>query len=274
MKPFLVSLLSIALLAGAAWWLLRDKAPEERALHLPPVVEIEPEPLIRHPVPERLPQPEPEADEAQQQDTEVSVLAAVLPASLPELDQSDQALFSIVEYLVANPRLAELLAPRDLIRRFVITIDGLGGPAVPLDHLPVSSPGGTFLVERAGEVFRINPRNYERYRQHVAFLDQLDSRRLAETYIHFYPLFQQAYRELGYPQGFFNDRLVTVIDELIATPEITDPVPLEQPHVFYVYADPALEERTAGQKLLLRMGPDNATIIKRKLREIRQQIVR
>jgi hypothetical protein len=37
----------------------------------------------------------------------------------------------------------------------------------------------------------------------------------------------------------------------------------------YVFADPALEARPAGQKLLIRMGPNNAAAVKAKLTELR-----
>jgi hypothetical protein len=40
----------------------------------------------------------------------------------------------------------------------------------------------------------------------------------------------------------------------------------------YQFADPKLEELSAGQKLLLRMGPANAAIIKVKLHELRAQV--
>ncbi len=39
-----------------------------------------------------------------------------------------------------------------------------------------------------------------------------------------------------------------------------------------MFADPELEARSAGQKILLRTGAANATAIKAKLREIRQEI--
>ena len=39
-----------------------------------------------------------------------------------------------------------------------------------------------------------------------------------------------------------------------------------------LYADPALEARSAGQKILLRMGRDNAAPLMAKLQEIRAQI--
>jgi len=106
----------------------------------------------------------------------------------------------------------------------------------------------------------------------VAVIDKLDMQRLAAVYIRFYPLFQDAYQDLGYPNGYFNDRLVQVIDSLLAAPAPAGPVELVRPNVMYMFADPALESRPAGQKLLLRMGPDNAAVLKTKLTELRAAI--
>ena len=58
-----------------------------------------------------------------------------------------------------------------------------------------------------------------------------------------------------------------MIEHLIATPDVNGPVNLIQPNVLYRYADADLEARSAGQKILIRMGPKNASIIKTKLRE-------
>jgi hypothetical protein len=82
-------------------------------------------------------------------------------------------------------------------------------------------------------------------------------------------LFQQSYQNLGYPNGYFNDRLVEVIDVMLATPDPKGPIQLVRPNVMYTFADPALEARPAGQKLLIRMGPENAQAIKAKLKELR-----
>jgi hypothetical protein len=90
--------------------------------------------------------------------------------------------------------------------------------------------------------------------------------------VHFYPLFQQAYQALGYPNGYFNDRLVVTIDNLLAAPDITTDIAVVRPNVMYQFADPKLEDLSAGQKLMLRMGPTNAAIVKAKLRELRAQV--
>jgi flagellar biosynthesis/type III secretory pathway protein FliH len=91
-------------------------------------------------------------------------------------------------------------------------------------------------------------------------------------YVRLYPLFQQAYEELGNLDGYFNDRVIEVIDDLLATPEIIGPIALTQPHVMFEFADAELESRSTGQKLLLRMGPENAARVKAKLREFRERI--
>jgi DUF3014 family protein len=87
-----------------------------------------------------------------------------------------------------------------------------------------------------------------------------------------YPLFQQAYQELGYPKKYFNDRLVQVIDHMLATPSIKEPVALVRPKVLYEFEDPELEDLSAGQKIMIRIGPENAAAMKAKLREIRQEL--
>ena len=70
----------------------------------------------------------------------------------------------------------------------------------------------------------------------------------------------------------FNDRLVDVIDLLLATPTPEEPITLMRPKVLYEYSLEELEELSAGQKLLLRMGSEHAATIKEVLREFRAQI--
>ncbi len=107
----------------------------------------------------------------------------------------------------------------------------------------------------------------------VGVVRKLDMKQVADVYLRFYPLFQSSYRDLGYPNGYFNDRLVQVIDSLLATPQPAGPVELTRPNVMYTFADPTLEALPAGQKLLLRMGPNNEAAVKAKLKELRAIVV-
>jgi hypothetical protein len=65
-----------------------------------------------------------------------------------------------------------------------------------------------------------------------------------------------------------------VIDHLLATPEVAGPIKLTQPGVFYQYADPSIEERSSGQKLLIRLGSNNAAVVKDKLRALRKEVTK
>ena len=119
----------------------------------------------------------------------------------------------------------------------------------------------------------IAPGNAARYEPYVRALEGVDPKRLAATYFRLYPLFQQAYVELGYPNGYFNDRVVEVIDHLLDAPDAEVPVALAVPHVLYEYADPDLEGLSAGRKLMMRMGTRNESRVKARLRAIRAELL-
>jgi hypothetical protein len=173
----------------------------------------------------------------------------------------------------------------DFVRRAVVTIDNLGRAHAAPRLWPVNPVAGKFSVQREGDKDVIAPANSVRYSAFVAFAESLDTARAAALYKQHYPLFQAAYKELGYPNAYFNDRLVAVIDQLLATPEPAGPLAVRltevkgevastQPWTRYELADPQLEALPAGSKMLLRMGPDNARKVKAKLRELRAAVAR
>jgi hypothetical protein len=103
-------------------------------------------------------------------------------------------------------------------------------------------------------------------------MEMADLEFIVATYRRFYPLLQESYLRLGYPDGYFNDRVVAVIDQLLATPEPEGPIRLARPHVLYEFADAELEALSSGQKLLLRMGRDHTARIKQVLSSLRTLI--
>jgi DUF3014 family protein len=138
----------------------------------------------------------------------------------------------------------------------------------------VTPVSGAFRVAGADGGVAIAADNAARYTPYVRTLEAVDSAKLVALYVRLYPLFQEAYAELGYPSRYFNDRVFEVIDHLLATPEPPRTVALVQPKVLYDYADPALADLSAGQKILLRMGPENEAKVKAKLSEIKRALSR
>ena len=124
----------------------------------------------------------------------------------------------------------------------------------------------------AGEEVLLNSNNSARYAPYVRVFETLDARTLARRYFDSYPLFQRAYAELGFAGQRFHDRLIEAIDDLLEAPELTGAVKLVRPKVFYQFADPELESLSAGQKIMIRMGPQNAAKVKAKLRDIRREL--
>ena len=220
-------------------------------------------PPVKYPVAPVAPQPEQEPEQAP--------APVPPPEPLPALDESDDALFSGLASLAPDIHWRDLFQPTTLVRRFVVTVDNMTTEKLPQKFRVTQRLPGSFQIQKTGEQgLIIAADNYQRYAAYVSLLEIVDLDRLVTLYRRFYPLFQQAYGELGYPGRYFNDRLVEVIDQLLTTPEIQGPIQLKQPNVFYVFADPKLEALGAGQKVLLRIGPDNAARVKARLRELRK----
>jgi hypothetical protein len=193
-------------------------------------------------------------------------------APLPALDNSDAALRTALDALFAKGGGSGTLLLEDMIRRIVVTVDNLSREQVARRLVPLKPAEGSLLVTGRGAERVISEHNQGRYAPYVILAEAVDVDYLAALYVRFYPLFQQAYQEIGYPEGYFNDRLVSVIDHLLAAPEIKGPIRLVQPKVLYKFADPELEQLSVGQKFLVRMGPANAARIKMRLREVRRHV--
>ena len=188
---------------------------------------------------------------------------------LPPLDGSDASILAALQTMMGGSGLASLLETRDLIRNFVATVDNLPRRALPPQKLPTRPVSGSFGTAVSGNGLVIGESNALRYAPYVKLLQGADVASLVTLYARNYPLFQQAYQELGFPNGYFNDRLVEAIDVMLATPELSAPLKVVQPRIFYEFADRDLEQLPAGQKLMLRMGRENATVTKQRLRELR-----
>jgi len=196
------------------------------------------------------------------------------PTALPALNDSDPVVHDSLVGVFGRDTIERFLVPQNIVRHIVVTVDNLPRHKVNVELRPVKPTAGQAVTAGRGEVTTLGEANFERYAPLARVVQGTDVKSLAVVYERLYPLFQQAYEDLGYPGKYFNDRLVEVIDHLLQTPEVPAPIPVLQPKVFWEYADSSLENRSAGQKLLIRMGPQNARIIKAKLRDFRAEIVK
>ncbi|MHB1271631.1 MAG: DUF3014 domain-containing protein [Rhodanobacter sp.] len=213
-------------------------------------------PAIRHPI------------------AQASGPAQASTAALPSLENSDASVIDTLAALAGGSELRSLLVSTQIIPNMVATIDALPRRVVAPRILPLHTPKGGFLTASVDGRTVMSDANVARYAPYMHVVESADPKALVGWYVRYYPLFQKAYVQLGYPKGYFNDRLIAVIDNLLAAPDPVRPAALVQSKPpLYVYADPALESLSAGQKMLLRVGPANEATLKAKLRVIRAQLV-
>lgn len=257
------AVLVLALLALAAvaawWWLMPGRTAQPTAgTAPPPTVATAPAAAPSVPAEPDPPAPEQPLDEA-----------GLLPA---------------LEALVGHDAVARLIQASGLPQRIVATVDNLARSSAPASMWPVQPAAGRFSVVQAAEGGeRIAPANAQRYEPLVALAERVDPRLLADWYRRALPLLQPAYEQLGYPGQRFHARLVQVLDHLLATPpapaaaavrltEVRGPEPSTRPWVRYEFADPALEQASAGRKILWRVGPENQQRLMKVLAAFREQI--
>ena len=233
-----------------------------------------PAPAITAVPPTATPAPADTADAPIRHPIEQAQPAGASTAALPALGDSDADVSSALASLAGGSDLSSLLLGQQVIQRIVTTIDALPRrDGLGTFTLPAHTPKGAIAVDEADGTAVIGARNSARYAPYMQVVDAVDPQALVSWYVHAYPLFQQAYRQLGYPKAYFNDRLIVVIDDLLAAPEPAEPPALVRSKSFYVYSDPALESLSTGQKLLLRVGTANEAKIKSKLRAVRAALI-
>ena len=202
--------------AGYAWWQWQAK---NNAVAEPPVAAAPPEAAASAPVAA--------ASEPTGPQNLIDPLAPADAAQLPELAESDAAVAQALTELLGQPSVGSFLQLDGFVRRVVATVDNLPRAQAPSRMWPVQLAPRRFSVEGVpgthGQL-AIADGNAGRYSAFVAFAEAIPIDQAVAVYARLYPLFQQAYEELGYPGKYFNDRLVAVLDHLLQTPEPTGPL--------------------------------------------------
>ena len=203
--------------------------------------------------------------------------------ALPPLAESDVMVTELLSEVLGAGQVSSLLQTESFARRVVATVDSLTQAQAPVRVWPVHPTPQRFLVDGEGAELVAAKANAARYAAMLVFAESVPMDNAVALYARLYPLFQQAYEELGYPGRYFNDRLVAVLDHLLLAPEprgslrvkltpVNTDVPNLRPWVRYEFVDPALESLSSGQKILVRMGPANQARAKALLRKLRERV--
>ena len=257
--PWIVVAIVLAAAGGWYWWQKQTVSP-------PPVTSV--------PRAEAPPAPVPEAPAELPKHPIEQAKPDVPPARepVPALADSERLIRDTLIGALGTDAVISFFNVDDYIRRTVATVDNLPRQRAAPRLWPVTPMAGPLKANGTDAAASIDAANVARYARFVSLVQGMDTGKFVAMYVRMYPHFQQAYADLGYPNRYFNDRLVEVIDHLLAAPEVQGPIALKKPWILWEYADPKLESLSAGQKILVRVGPENAATLKAKLREIRKQV--
>lgn len=187
---------------------------------------------------------------------------------VPPLDQSDALVRELVKHITSNPRIVAWLASDGLIRTFTVAVQNIAEGTTPAARFRAVRPASGFETLSRGGDLHVAPRSYQRYDDLADAAASIDAAGAARLYTTLKPRFEEAYRDLGFPDTSFDRTFERAIVSLLRTPESDGAARLEPKGIVYGFADPALEGLTAAQKQLLRTGPRNVRIIQASLRQI------
>jgi len=282
MNKTLTVLVIVVVLGGIAWYLYQTRS--EPVVEAPPSVAVAPAPEI--PAEPEVPPPAVVTPEPAAPMPEVLPEASPDEEPLPPLAESDAYVSNTLDELVGEAAVLRYFSAENIVHKAVATVDALGARQVPKPILPVNGPGGeypavpdpnpaTVIRDEVGDPipqFLSDPAGHARYTPYVEMLEAVPPERFVGLLQENEPLFDDAFRQLGYADARFAERLAGVIDELLATPEVDEPLRLMKPEAYYLFVDDDLEALSAGQKILLRMGKANAARVKSWLSQVRETL--
>jgi hypothetical protein len=193
------------------------------------------------------------------------------PLELPPLADSDPLIRELAATLSRNPLLARLAATKSAVRAIVLAVVQIGDGKTPAKPLATLQPVGR-LVMTDSTPGRIDPATYARWNGAVAALTSVSAVDAAQVYVNVKRVFDEAYAELGYPGGDFDQAIIKAIRTLDATPDpATEAVVLQRP-TYVEYEDAALRGLLPVQKQLLLVGPENRRALMRWVHELARNL--
>ncbi len=178
------------------------------------------------------------------------------PLNLPTLNDSDGFIRELVSALSAHPTLARLLATPSLVRATTVGVIQIGDGRTPVEWLKVLRPA-TRLQILGTDHGPVSPVSHARWNQIAAAISSVSPADAAQLYVNVKPLIDEAYIELGQPDGDFDRALLRAIRMLKDTPTPDLSPELVRRPGYFDYEDRALRALKPVQKQLLLLGPDN-----------------
>jgi len=268
--PWLLIAIVIVLVAAGAWYFLREQQPETPAVSSEPAAQPARVVVTAEP-------PQPPAEDIPavivEQPEEFSAVGSVPPPPALSLEQSDDFLRQELGDATGSQELVVALEEDNLVERASSLVDTLSRGLLVHNVLPWPRPTEKFGVIGEKDNLQVDTASYARYDDYAQDIAAVDVATLVTVFHETRPLLEQAYASLGYPAKEFDNAVIRALDRIVATPRIEYAPEVVPSGGIYKFSDPDLEALVPVQKLLLRMGPENAELLRTKARELRRALL-
>lgn len=187
------------------------------------------------------------------------------------VDQSDDTVKQAAADL--NATFAQWLMPEEQLRKWVVLVNLVAEGKMPTKHRPLDYPLPPFqVVQKEGGLW-VDPANEGRADSLILSVTAISPQQLARYYHAWEPLLQNAYAELGIG-GLFRDRLLQAFARILAVKPLQEEfeLKLKEDLKSYAFADATLENASAVEKFLWRLGAANTKRVQHYVRQLQPLI--
>jgi len=175
---------------------------------------------------------------------------------LPTLVDSDEFIRDLVSALSNHPALTRLLATPPVVRSMTAGVVQIADGKTPVEWLKVLRPA-TRLQILGTDAGPVSPVSHARWNQIIEAISSVSPADAAQLYVNVKPLVDEAYADLGQPDGDFDQTILRAIRTLKETPAPPIAPELIRRPGYFDYQDPALRGLKPVQKQLLLLGPES-----------------
>lgn len=188
------------------------------------------------------------------------------------IEKSDDSFKGAVAQVSEN--LAQWFGAKDVIHQYIFLINDISQNQILAKNRKFLQPPKKLEVQKDGQGLYLDEKSYQRYDDFAQTIDQINVNKGVGVYQAFKPLLNHVYKLFSYPDTYqLDDIFLKAAANVIKAPVVEDRISLVKHSLLYKFEDKKLEELSAVEKQMLRMGPKNTKIIQAKLRFLVEAIL-
>ncbi len=183
-----------------------------------------------------------------------------------DMAEGDRLLRSLAPTMTTSKELLSWLETGEIVKRIVTSVILMAQGRSPRSALPFLQLDEFFKPKRLDQP-KMDSATYARYDRFMRVVESVDASEAASIYLVLKPYLAAAFDAGAAPGENFEADLARSIGLVSGVEVPREPIRLLPKGATYLFADPKLEALRPLQKHVLRLGPDHAASLQKKLKE-------